>query len=103
MGINIVGTPSSDPKELFFTADEVVNHVKTKLQPIKTDIYSKDSTCTIPFVSNITDIAKFLMLKGQKIQAIKLIKTCFPIGLKEAKDFVEANFVLGLRDPDKFV
>lgn len=97
MSINIIGAPSSNPKELFFTADEVVNHVKAKLIPIKTDIYSKDSTCTIPFVSNITDIARILMACGHKIQAIKLIRACFPVGLKEAKDFVEANFVLGNR------
>lgn len=87
MAINIIGTPSSDPKELYFTIEEVTEHVKKMLVPT--------SYKEVPYVKNVMDLTALLMLNGQKIQAIRLIKNCFPVGLKEAKDFVEANFIFG--------
>jgi hypothetical protein len=92
MAINIVGMSSPSPKELYFTVEEVVEHVKKMLQSTN---FLGGWDKEIPYVKNVMDLADLLMRNGQKIQAIRLVRNCFPVGLKEAKDFVEANFLMG--------
>lgn len=80
---------TNDPKNLYFTEDEVVNHVRDMVanQPYDGGVpYSH-------YVEVVLTSCKMLTEShGHKLAAIRLLRTCFPIGLKEAKDYIELNY-----------
>ena len=76
MNINII-----NKIEPTFTKEQVVNNISQRINE-----YPEG------FVSTLTDGARALWNEGSKIKAIKLIRTVFPMGLTDAKNFCEEKF-----------
>lgn len=67
-----------------FTVDEITQHINSNIKNIGDDSQY--------FINTINDGAKALWHSGQKIKAIKLIRTIYPLGLREAKEYCDSNF-----------
>ncbi len=93
MPIQIIPSqPTNDPKNLYFTEDQVVTHIKAMVTLHPSDGYTPNSEPYSPFVNTVLMACAEAAQRGRKIQAIRLLRVCFPIGLKEAKDYIEANY-----------
>ena len=74
----VIAPPS---KDRVFSPSEVINHIT---ETIETD--------PDRFVRSIDRILEQLWARGLKIKAIMLLRALFPMGLREAKDYIEERF-----------
>lgn len=90
MPITIVTENSkANPKHLVFGSEEIKSYIEVRMS---TRYDNPTTGAENQFVDDILFACRELMRSGKKIAAIKLIRGCFPVGLKEAKDFVELNY-----------
>jgi len=78
--IKLNGSPT--PTIIEVSKSDIIEHITENLNMAETY-----------FVQNIENCARTLYRQGFKIQAIKLLKTVFPLGLKQAKEYVELNYI----------
>ena len=80
------------PNEVTYTSEELMAYIGgTLMNPVNYG-YDHNPDIRIPYVDSVLCAARQLVMSGKFIQAIKLVKSMFPMGLKEAKDFCEAEF-----------
>jgi hypothetical protein len=74
-----------------YELERQINELKAKLPPIGVPNYSG--------TMNEKEVRALLVAThaGQKIQAIKLVRTMLGLGLKEAKDLVEESALAGIQ------
>lgn len=68
-----------------FTVDQMMDNLYARI--VRADDYGRNC-----FVNTVNDAANALWQDGAKIKAIKLIRTIFPMGLREAKEYCESKF-----------
>jgi ribosomal protein L7/L12 len=81
---------STQRNEVIFTKTEIVNHITAMLNERYDRSGRSDENSISYYYEAAISAVRTLNECGKKIQAIKLLRAFFPIGLKEAKDFVEA-------------
>jgi ribosomal protein L7/L12 len=77
------------PGNVYFRAQDILAHVSDGLNETQ---YGRQ------YIDGVLAVAKHLCSFGRTIQAIKLVKTCFPMGLAEAKNFVESEFATTIQE-----
>jgi ribosomal protein L7/L12 len=79
-------------EQVCLTAEEILAHLNTKINYNTSSWDSENRTNAEVFLKDITGFAELFYRKGMKIHAIKLVKYFLPIGLREAKEYVESEF-----------
>lgn len=87
MQLQIIDLPTSP---LIITIEKMKEHMASRINTSRCN-YS-DMTNIERFIEDIEKACDCLCRHGEKIRAIALFRAVFPIGLKEAKDYIEARF-----------
>ena len=82
----------TDNNELNFTASAVINHISEQLNSSECYPFSEEKKLGKHFVNSIHDGMRALWLRGEKIKAIKMMRTIFPVGLADAKNYLESMY-----------
>jgi len=81
-----------EENEINFTPAEITRHINDQLNDAECYYMSEEKKMGTRFINSIHDGMRALWLRGEKIKAIKLMRTIFPVGLKEAKDYLESMY-----------